>query len=45
MSYLNQKTIKSPISLSGIGLHSGKNVRLYIKPAQPNFAIISKELI
>ena len=44
MSYLNQKTIKSPISLSGIGLHSGKNVRLYIKPAQPNFGIIFKRI-
>ena len=42
MSYLNQKTINSPISLKGIGLHSGKEVILDIKPALPNTGIIFK---
>ena len=44
MSYLNQKTINSPISLDGIGLHSGKKVSLCIKPAQPNTGIIFKRI-
>ena len=30
MSILNQKTVNSKISVSGIGLHSGKNVNLNI---------------
>ncbi len=44
MSYLNQKTINSPITLKGIGLHSGKKVNLCIKPAQPNTGIIFKRV-
>ena len=44
MSYLNQKTIKSAVSLEGIGLHSGKKVRLNIMPAQPNFGIVFKRV-
>ena len=44
MSYLNQKTIKSVLSLSGIGLHSGKKVKLNIIPAQPNFGIVFKRV-
>lgn len=28
-----QKTIKSPVSISGVGLHTGKQVNLSIKPA------------
>ena len=44
MSYLNQKTIKSPISFTGIGLHSGKNVNLTIKPSDPNSGIIFKRI-
>ena len=44
MSYLNQKTIKSAVSLEGIGLHSGKKVRLNIMPAQPNFGIVFKRI-
>ncbi len=42
MSVLNQKTIKSPISISGVGLHSGKNVNMKIKPANPNSGILFK---
>ena len=44
MSYLNQKTIKSSISFKGIGLHSGKNVNLTIKPSDPNSGIIFKRI-
>ena len=40
MSYLNQKTILKPISLSGLGLHSGLNVNLSLKPAEPNTGIL-----
>ena len=42
MSILKQKTIKGPISFSGIGLHSGKNVKMTIKPSSPNSGIIFK---
>lgn len=44
MSYLSQKTIKEPISFSGIGLHSGKIANLRIKPADPNSGIIFKRV-
>jgi len=44
VSYLNQKTIKSTISFKGIGLHSGKNVNLTIKPSEPNSGIIFKRI-
>ncbi len=44
MSYLNQKTIKNSISLSGIGLHSGKNVDICIKPSGPNTGIVFKRI-
>ena len=42
MSVLNQKTIKKKISISGVGLHSGLNANLTIKPAEPNTGIIFK---
>ncbi|MCL4144156.1 UNVERIFIED_CONTAM: hypothetical protein GTU68_030763 [Idotea baltica] len=32
-----QKTIKNEISLSGVGLHTGKNVNLTFKPAPENY--------
>jgi|TARA_B100000767_G_C19720931_1_gene517220 UDP-3-O-[3-hydroxymyristoyl] N-acetylglucosamine deacetylase len=44
MSLLNQKTINSPISISGIGLHSGLNSTLKIQPANPNTGIIFKRV-
>jgi len=31
-----QKTIKAPVSISGVGLHTGKNVTLTYKPAPEN---------
>jgi UDP-3-O-[3-hydroxymyristoyl] N-acetylglucosamine deacetylase len=39
---LSQKTVKSDISFSGIGLHTGNIVDLTIKSAQPNNGIIFK---
>ena len=44
MSYLNQKTIKKNVSFSGVALHSGLNVNLIIKPAEPNFGIVFKRV-
>ena len=37
--FMKQKTIKNPVTLSGIGLHTGKAVRMTIKPAGDNEGI------
>ncbi|OFX67440.1 MAG: UDP-3-O-[3-hydroxymyristoyl] N-acetylglucosamine deacetylase [Bacteroidetes bacterium GWE2_29_8] len=39
-----QKTIKEEISLSGVGLHSGKNVTITFKPAKENFGFKFKRI-
>ena len=44
MSLLAQKTIKTPISFQGIGLHSGKTVNLCLKSALPDTGIIFKRV-
>jgi len=44
MSVLNQKTIKSDIKISGVGLHSGLHANLTIKPAAPNTGILFKRI-
>ena len=44
MSYLTQKTIKESVSFNGIALHSGLNVNVCIKPAEPNFGIVFKRV-
>ena len=44
MSYLTQKTIKNNVSFSGIALHSGLDVKICIKPAEPNFGIVFKRV-
>ena len=44
MSVLNQKTIKKAFELEGIGLHSGKNVKLKVCPSTPNSGIIFKRI-
>ena len=44
MSYLTQKTITKNVSFSGVALHSGLNVNLCIKPAEPNFGIVFKRI-
>ena len=44
MSLLNQKTIKSKVTFSGVGLHSGKKVKICIKPSDPNTGIVFKRI-
>ena len=44
MSALNQKTVKKPITFSGLGLHSGNIVNICIKPANPNDGIAFKRI-
>ena len=36
---LNQRTVKSEIGCTGIGLHTGKKVTMVIKPLPPNSGI------
>ena len=36
---VNQKTIKAPVAISGIGLHSGCKVNVTLKPAEANTGI------
>ena len=42
MSALNQKTINESIKFNGVGLHSGLDANLILKPAEPNSGIIFK---
>jgi len=44
MAYLTQKTIKNEISFSGVGLHSGVEANVCIKPAEPNFGVVFKRI-
>ena len=44
MSLLSQKTIGKIISISGIGIHTGKKVDLNILPSEPNSGIIFKRI-
>ena len=44
MSYLTQKTIKNNVSFNGVALHSGLDVNICIKPAEPNFGIVFKRI-
>jgi len=44
VSYLTQKTIKDNVSFSGVALHSGLDVNICIKPAEPNFGIVFKRV-
>ena len=44
MSYLTQKTIKNDVSFGGIALHSGLDVNICIKPAEPNHGIVFKRI-
>ena len=44
MSLLNQKTIKKPVSFSGIGLHSGKPAKICVKPSSPDSGIVFKRI-
>ena len=40
----NSKTVKKSISFNGVALHSGLEVNLTIKPAEPNFGIVFKRI-
>jgi len=44
VSYLTQKTIKKNVSFSGVALHSGLDVNICIKTAEPNFGIVFKRI-
>ena len=44
MAYLTQKTLKNSVSFSGVALHSGLNVNVSIKPAEPNTCIVFKRV-
>ena len=44
MSYLTQKTLKAPVSFSGIALHNGLNVNVTLKSARPNDGIVFKRV-
>jgi len=44
MSVLNQKTINKDIIFKGVGLHSGANVTMTVKPAKPNSGILFKRI-
>ena len=44
MSILNQKTLSDKISLQGVGIHTGKKVKIKIIPASPNTGIIFKRV-
>ena len=44
MSVLNQKTINKEITFKGVGLHSGVNVTMTLKPAKPNSGILFKRV-
>ena len=44
MSLLNQKTIRNSVSFSGIGLHSGKSVKICVKPSSPDTGIVFKRI-
>ncbi len=44
MSILNQKTIKKTISFQGIGLHSGKSIKVNLKSAQPDTGIMFQRI-
>ena len=44
MSYLTQKTIKNNATFNGVALHSGLDVNICIKSAEPNFGIVFKRV-
>ena len=44
MSLLNQKTLKNSVHFEGTGLHSGKVVKLSIRPSEPNTGIVFKRI-
>jgi UDP-3-O-[3-hydroxymyristoyl] N-acetylglucosamine deacetylase len=41
---MRQRTIKSVVSTTGVGLHSGKRVELSLRPAAPNTGIVFRRV-
>lgn len=41
---LRQRTLKSLVSATGVGLHTGQKVRLSLRPAQPDTGIVFRRL-
>ena len=44
MSILNQKTLKKEVKISGVGLHTGKEVSITVLPSKPNTGIVFKRV-
>ena len=44
MSIISQKTINKKVSCSGIGLHSGKEVKISLLPASENSGVVFKRI-
>jgi UDP-3-O-[3-hydroxymyristoyl] N-acetylglucosamine deacetylase len=44
VSALNQKTINDSVNFQGIGLHSGKQVKLSLKPSEPDTGIVFRRV-
>ena len=44
MSLLNQKTVRNTVEFKGVGLHSGKLVKLSLKSSDPDTGVIFKRI-
>ncbi len=44
MSILNQKTINANVTFEGVGLHTGVNSKITIKPSAPNTGIVFRRI-
>jgi len=44
MSYLKQKTIKSSVNFSGVGLHTGLRTNLTVLPGEPDSGVVFKRV-
>ena len=44
MSLLNQKTVKNTVEFQGVGLHSGKLVKLSLKSSDPDTGVVFKRV-
>ena len=40
MTYVMQQTLRKKVELSGIGLHSGKDINITVIPAAPNHGVV-----
>ncbi len=40
----NQKTVKSAVNFAGIGLHSGKEIKLTLLPAESDTGVIFQRI-